>query len=221
MTAPNADLIIAGYWRRLETALTPVPAARRQELMDELRMHIAEARSRIQNESDADLLNILDRLGDPSDTAAAEIDRVDVTPLTAVNSRALEISAVILLLLFWPVGVILLWVSTVWTTRQKVIGTMVQPGGYFGVLIIGPLLAWGTVGVACTTVSDEAGRVLSTTCPSGGAQTLIDVGVAVLVVIYLVAPLVTALYLATRIRRAAARPTPADPSNSLQALVEA
>ena len=221
MTAPNADRIIAGYWVRLEAALAPVPLARRQELMNELRTHIAEARSRLQDETDADLLNMLDRLGDPADTAAAEIDRLDSTPPSAVRSRALEIAAIILLLLFWPVGVILLWVSTAWTTRQKVIGTLAPPGGYLAFFVLGPALAWGTFGAACRTVSDESGRVLSSTCPSGVAQTALNVGAAVLVIIYLVAPLVTAAYLATRLRRTGQGPHPTDPSNAPQALVEA
>ena len=73
MTAPRADEILAGYLARLEAALAPVPDPRRQELLDEVREHIAEARMALTDETDADLLNILDRLGDPAEVAAAEI----------------------------------------------------------------------------------------------------------------------------------------------------
>lgn len=202
MTAPNADRIISAYLARLDSALASVPAPRRQELADELQAHIAEARSRLQNESDADLLNILDRLGDPAEMAAAEIDPVQSTPPGPARSRALEIAAIVLLVLFWPVGVILLWMSDAWTRRQKLIGTLVPPGGYVGALVLGPLLALGTLGVACNTVTDSAGRVLSNTCPPDAAQTALNVGATVLAIAYLVLPLVTAAYLATRVHRA-------------------
>ena len=73
MTAPRADEIVAGYLARLAAALAPVPEARRLELLDELREHIAEARQALSVETDADVLNILDRLGDPADVAGAAV----------------------------------------------------------------------------------------------------------------------------------------------------
>jgi uncharacterized membrane protein len=206
MTAPHADQIIAGYFARLETALVPVAIGRRQELLEEFRAHIAEARSALSNESDADLLNILDRLGDPADTAAAEIGRAESNPPIQATSRALEIAAIVLLLLFWPVGVVLLWISNAWTTRDKLIGTLVPPGGYLGILLAGPLLLWATVGPTCATSSDQFGRVISSTCPSGGQQALIDIGFALIAVFYLVSPILSAVYLAIQLRRRAFRP---------------
>ena len=56
MTAPRAEQIVAGYLARLEAALAPVPEARRVELLDEVREHIAEARAALTDETDADLL---------------------------------------------------------------------------------------------------------------------------------------------------------------------
>jgi uncharacterized membrane protein len=201
MTAPHADEIIAGYLARLEAALGPVPDVRRQELLDDVRAHITEARIALSDETDADLLNIVDRLGDPADMAAAEIGRAESLPPNRRTSRGLEIAAIILLLLFWPVGVVLLWISDAWTTREKLIGTLVPPGGYFAILVIGPLLALGAFGTACQTVSDASGRVLSSTCPSAGTQTGIDIGLALLLIIYLVGPILSAAYLAVRLRR--------------------
>lgn len=201
MTAPRADEIISGYLARLEAALGPVPDVRRQELLEDVRAHIAEARSALSNETDSDLLNILDRLGDPADMAAAEIGRTEPEQPARPASRVLEIAAIVLLLLFWPIGVVLLWISNAWTTRDKLIGTLVPPGGYLAIFVMGPLLALGTFGTACRTISDETGRVLSTTCPSAGAQTGIDVGLALVVIIYLVGPILSAAYLAVRLRR--------------------
>jgi uncharacterized membrane protein len=201
MTAPRADEIVAGYLSRLEAALAPVPDARRLELLDEVREHIAEARAELSDETDADLMNILDRLGDPADVAAAEIGRAEMPVPAPPKSRALEIAAIVLLLLFWPVGVVLLWMSDAWTKRDKLIGTLVPPGGYLGILILGPVLALGTFAPLCQTVSDETGRVISSTCPSGAAQTGINIGLVLLLVFYLGGPILSAVYLAMRLRR--------------------
>jgi hypothetical protein len=203
MTAPRAEQIVAGYLARLEAALAPVPEARREELLEEVREHISEARAALTDETDADLLNILDRLGDPADVAAAEIGRAEPAPVTGRRtSRALETATLVLLVLFWPVGVVLLWMSDAWTTRDKLVGTLVPPGGYLGIFILGPALALGTFTTACGTISDAAGRVISSTCPSAGAQTGIDVGIGLLVGIYLIGPILSAAYLAVRLRHA-------------------
>jgi uncharacterized membrane protein len=201
MTAPRAEEIIAGYLARLEAALAPVPEVRRRELMDDVREHIAEARMALPDETDADLMNILDRLGDPAEMAAAEIGRTESIEPARRASRGLEIAAIILLLLFWPVGVVLLWISDAWTTRDKLIGTLVPPGGFLGVFVLGPALALGTFGAMCRTVADESGHVISSTCPSAGAQAGIDIGVAALLITYLLGPIISAAYLAVRVRR--------------------
>jgi hypothetical protein len=84
----------------------------------------------------------------------------------------------------------------------KVIGTLVPPGGYLGIFLLGPAVALGTFTTVCRTVSDDTGRVISSTCPSGPAQAGIDVGIGLLVVFYLLAPIFSAAYLAVRLRHA-------------------
>jgi uncharacterized membrane protein len=200
MTAPHADQIISDYMSRLERALGNVPDPRRKELLDEVRTHIAEARSQLPKETDADLMNIVDRLGDPADTAAAEQGPIQSAPEPRRTSRALEIATIVLVPLFWPVGVILLWISHRWTTRDKVIGTLVTPGGYLGTFIVASLLAVGSIAPVCRTVSDETGRVLSSTCPSGGLQIALNVGSLLLFVAYVVGPVLVAGYLALRLQ---------------------
>jgi uncharacterized membrane protein len=201
MTAPHADQIINEYISRLERALDQVPDGRRQELLDEVRAHIAEARTQLSDETDVEVLNILDRLGDPTETAAAELGRIDLAPADRQKAPLLEIATIVLLLLVWPVGVVLLWISSRWTTRDKLIGTFVPPGGYLGTLVVGSLLALGAVSTMCRTMSDESGRVLSTTCPSGGSQLALNVGAALLLIVYILGPILTAAYLALRVKR--------------------
>jgi uncharacterized membrane protein len=221
MTAPQADQVIAAYFARLEAALGPVPDARRRELLEDVRAHIAEARSELSHETDADVLNILDRLGDPADMAAAEIGRAESPSPKPRTSRTMEIAAIALLLLFWPVGVILLWLSDAWTTREKLIGTLVPPGGYFGIFVLGPVLALGTFATICQTASNDAGQVISSTCPSGGAQTGIDIGLVLVVILYLVGPILSAAYLAVRLRRNRRDPRSTDRSVTTPSIVDA
>src|SRR5438046_9075531 len=69
MNAPHATHIVEGYLARLELALTGSDPARRAELLEDVRAHITEARAALPEETDAALLAILDRLGDPSAVA--------------------------------------------------------------------------------------------------------------------------------------------------------
>jgi hypothetical protein len=54
----------------------------------------------------------------------------------------MEVLALLALILVWPVGALLLWLSRVWSTRDKLIGILVPPGGY-PVMVLGiMLLLW-------------------------------------------------------------------------------
>src|SRR5437588_12894486 len=46
------------------------------------------------------------------------------------------------MLLVWPVGVILLWASRAWTTREKVLGSLLPPGGYPGAFLVMSTFHW-------------------------------------------------------------------------------
>jgi hypothetical protein len=69
MNAPHATDIVEGYLARLELALKSSDPMRRAELLEDVRAHIAEARAALAEETDAALLTILDRLGDPAAVA--------------------------------------------------------------------------------------------------------------------------------------------------------
>ncbi len=49
---------------------------------------------------------------------------------TAGGAGWLEVLGILRLILVWPVGAVLLWFSRVWSTRDKLIGVLVPPGGY-------------------------------------------------------------------------------------------
>jgi hypothetical protein len=151
--------------------------------------------------------SILERLGDPSEIAAEARERFDIK---APRPGWTEVGALILLpvgafivpIVGWIAGVVLLWSSAVWSTRDKLLGTFVLPGGLLPVVLL-------VTGVASVSVCDESSvtdgaRVISTTstCTSG-PSTLETFGWIVLAGALLVMPIVTAIHLASK-RRAAA-----------------
>lgn len=130
MTAPHAIHIVEGYLARLEAEVHALPAHGRHELLADVREHITEARAALEQETDADLLNILDRLGEPAELARAAMDAgVEAVPAQQPAPPALpwgwiEVAAILLVILAWPAGAILVWLSRFWRTRDKVVATV-------------------------------------------------------------------------------------------------
>jgi hypothetical protein len=83
-------------------------------------------------------------------------------------------------------------------SRDKLIGTLVVPGGlglafYLVVIASGP-------STVCSTETDAAGHVLSSTCGGGGVSAG-DILVYILLGALVVGPIFTTVYLARRMRR--------------------
>src|SRR5690242_4921807 len=64
------DRLVDAYLDAVRRATADLPADRRDDLIGDLREHIAAARAELDPESEAGDRNILDRLGDPSGIAA-------------------------------------------------------------------------------------------------------------------------------------------------------
>ncbi len=113
----------------------------------------------------------------------------------------LEILALVGLIFFWPVGVVLLWISRVWSTREKLIGMLVLPGGYALVAI---QLWWMLSGVSawtCTTDPTYAKDQLPPCPPFVQANLTLMLATLVLnamLGLELVLPVVGSVYLARR-----------------------
>jgi uncharacterized membrane protein len=176
----TTDDPVKKYLKQLDAELADLPRGRRHEIVEEIAEHIAEAQAQHPAQSEADTRTMLERLGDPADIAADARQRFGV-----VRARPgwMETAALVLLLfggfvfgVGWIVGLILLWSSTVWKPWEKLLGTLVFPGGLVVVPFI--LLASGS--------GDGSGS---------------DVLPLVLVVISVAAPLITTAYLAWRMRR--------------------
>jgi uncharacterized membrane protein len=89
MTAPHEAQILGGYMARLDDDLGELDPGARADLMAQVESHIAEARAAIVDETDADLLNILDRLGSPEEVAAEATGDAAIRPSHIGKSRSL------------------------------------------------------------------------------------------------------------------------------------
>jgi hypothetical protein len=191
----EVDALILRYLQDLEAELGDLPANRRQELLDEVGEHIAAARAALDPETEAGVRTVLERLGDPADIAAEARERFGVPPPDPrVPTPRLEIIAIVLRVvpfLGWVVGVILVWLSRIWTTRDKLIGTL---GG----------MSWVLAGLGTLSISAQGPRQVGSSAPLGPAETnLVEV---VLFVLPFVLPIAAATYLGIRLRgRTAAR----------------
>jgi hypothetical protein len=186
------DQLAADYLKRLRRAARTMPRARRRELLDEIAAHIAEARAA----GGVPLQRVLDDLGDPKDIAA--------TGSVRRRLGVREIAAVILLLIGgfifvagWVVGLILLWASPRWRWPDKLLGTLVWPFGYAGVL-------YGIMAGVFINADNNAGSFCGYGCTStstsqGGGMPL-WLSVLILVAAF-VPPIAVAIWLVLRARR--------------------
>ncbi len=203
------ERVVDEYLERLERSLSDVPAARREEIISEIGSHIDEALAEEPDDSEASVRNVLDRVGDPEDIAAEARDRLDIrkprTSWTDPLAIVLLLVGGFLWLIGWVVGVVLLWLSDVWSTRQKVIGTLVVPGGLFAAFLVGFMATNSISGSNCRT--STVNGIETSVCESVGDS----VGVVsqvlpiALLILLIVAPIATSIYLGRTLVRARRR----------------
>jgi uncharacterized membrane protein len=129
---------VGEYLRRLQRSMRDLPADRRDEIVAEIEEHIAEDLAGQPSATDADVRNVLERVGDPDDIAAEARERFGVHVVTR-GTPWLEVIALVFLVipfLGWVVGMVLVWVSGMWTTRDKVIATVLVPGGVIATFLL-------------------------------------------------------------------------------------
>jgi uncharacterized membrane protein len=217
MNATTADQLVASYLARLRAALHDLPAARREELLEQVSEHIATARAELGPEaSEAEIRLLLERLGDPATIAAEAGQRPDdpaESPQTQKRAGWMEVAALILLpiggiilpVLGWFVGVALLWSSARWTVRDKLIGTLVVPGGLAlpgalgGLAVSAQGCSSAPVPVSSLPVSSIPSTTPTTVC-TGGSPGWLQVLSSVALVVLVLAPLATVIYLGKRLR---------------------
>jgi uncharacterized membrane protein len=136
------DALVQDYLGRLEAASWPLAADRRGELIGDVREHIDAALAEAGRRDEITTRNVLERLGAPEEIVAAEVDsergrgagwtRPPDASRTDSRWGPLEIAAIgfltigaVALPFFGPiVGLMLVWLSGRWTTRQKAVATL-------------------------------------------------------------------------------------------------
>lgn len=198
---------IRDYLRRLDAATAALPPDERAEIREGISAHLAEALS--PTATDVEVRNTVAALGDPYEFVAqpAHPAPAAVPAQPASGRGALEIAAVVLLLIGafivplvgWVAGVVLLWTSKAWTRGQKVLGTLVVPGG-LGAWFVAFLVAVPLGAQSCMTSVSGDGTL--TVCEEGGLPWWVLVPLAVYI---FVGPIFTAVYLLRTAGRAPAR----------------
>ncbi|MFG1907767.1 HAAS signaling domain-containing protein [Kribbella sp. NPDC048928] len=144
----DSDRLVDAYLNELATEAEVLPAGRRDELLADMKAHIAEARAGGATSED-EVREVLQRLGRPSEIVAAATDglvQVEVPPrlrpqdfvavgLLLVAPYLLGFS-VIVAVAGWVIGLGMLWASNRWTTLWKLIGTLTWPIGYAVVVVL-------------------------------------------------------------------------------------
>jgi hypothetical protein len=191
MTTTTQHPLAADYLRRLERAARRLPRSERRELIEDIGAHLNDAIA--PDMSDAEAMTVLDRLGEPEEIVEAQ------RPDAATDGRGVHEWSAIFLLLFggfifgvgWIAGAILLWSSRAWNTTDKLIGTLVVPGGLATVL---PTLLIATSPQIC---SGRPGGPMHCT---GGPSTLHQIVAFAIFAFLLLGPIFTSIYLARRAR---------------------
>jgi hypothetical protein len=227
MNARQADELVVDYLRRLDAASALLPADRRAELVDEIRAHIEAALAEAGSRDETAVRNVLERLGDPTAIAAeaglepapapapAAVGPVPVMTAAARSGpRPRDVVTVLLVLLggvvglflvfgmwsaiaVWSVGLVLLWSSPRWAVREKLLGSLIWPGGLLAPLFVLFLLP---ARVCTATGSAENGSSVTTTELCTGPELPFWLQVAILV-IGVAGPVAVAFHLLRRAGR--------------------
>lgn len=230
---PVAEPLVEDYLRRLDTAAAVLPPDRRADLIAGIHEHLEAAREAGGLADEVSTRTLLDRLGDPEEIVAETLATEDAGgsgagaeaalpsppggpafPAAAPPMRrpgiALEIWAAVMLtagslilVVGWLVGVVLLWASRRWTVGEKLLATLVVPGGP-GLALALVSIATGTQSCSSSSTIADDGTVIQnpTVCTSSGFSLSPVVG-PVALVLWIVLPLVVAGVLLARARRRA------------------
>lgn len=185
------------YLHELDRELQDLPTNRRHELLDEIREHIGSALEEAPSREEAEVRNVLERLGDPTEIAEEArqrfgIRRAEPGIRETLALVLLPIGGVLIPVLGWIVGAILLIGSRVWSTQEKVIGMLLFPGGLLPAVALTLYPAQRCSGV-------EINGVVTESCSGGISPVLAWALLAVLVLV----PIWTTYFLASRMRRRA------------------
>jgi hypothetical protein len=185
----SIEHLINRYLKHLDDALRDLPMARRKQIVSDIAEHIQTARQALPEENEAQIRQILEEVGD------VESIRQEAGLPPKKDAYWGERWAPWLLLLGgfffligWFFGLILLWQSRVWSLGDKILATLVWPGGLATVVVFGgmPVAASSTPSSICTSRVNGSVHCLSS---AGSPPHPSPVLIVTLAVIAVAAPL--------------------------------
>jgi len=198
MAADAAQRLIRRYLKDLGEATRGLARAERRELTAQIEEHIRSALPA--QPSEAQVRGVLERLGEPGEIVA---EQYGLRPQRS-GAGTQQVDAVILLLvggflagIGWIVGAVLLWSSRAWTVREKILGTLLVPGGLATAVWV--TLATGTEDCGGTVTFSRGVRRTISHC-TGATTTLEHMLSIVLFAILVIAPIASAIFLLRRAR---------------------
>ena len=131
---------VRDYLGRLDHALRDLPRDRRTEIVKDIQAHIDDALSDHPDPSATTIDEVLATVGTPEEIAAAAYAEMPPVREQLATRDAIAVGLLLgggfLFGVGWLVGLVLLLGSTAWSTRDKLIGTLLVPGGLAGGLLI-------------------------------------------------------------------------------------
>lgn len=187
------DRRIARYLADLDRALVGLPGDERRQIVDDIAHHIAEGRAGLDHEDPVAIEALLARIGNPLDIAAdAGAPSRGPGPTRRLDEYVpwLLLLGGFIAIVGWLVGVALLWRSPAWRRADKLLGTLVLPGGLACAFALLGLPATATT---CTG-SGRPGAPIALHCTTSGFALPFPIGLLVLAAAA-VSPLVTFVHL--------------------------
>jgi hypothetical protein len=171
----HADPRVEDYLRHLEAVASALPAYRRDELLAEIREHLAEALRQVLAGDEAAVSSVLQRLGSPEEIVAAAADPMPAGQFVRVpDTNGLAVAS----LLF---GIV--WLGGIGSLAALVLGyrarreIRISAGGQRGssLATIGIVLGW--IGIAMLVIAAvAAGVLLAATSTSDPVATVTTTG---------------------------------------------
>jgi hypothetical protein len=167
----NTDPLVEDYLRHLEAVASVLPAYRREELLAEIREHLAEALRQVPAGDEAAVRSVLERLGSPEEivTAAAEpMPAGQFVPVPLPETNGLAVAS-LLFGIFWLGGIGSLAALILGYRARREIRN--SAGGQRGssLATIGIVLGW--IGIAALVIAAVAAFALLAVTVTTGTPT--------------------------------------------------
>jgi hypothetical protein len=201
-TLSASKILMAAYLAELRRAARQLPRGRRAELVDQIEEHLRDAVP--SDASEAATRTTLEKLGQPDELVAAERERLGLDPFSGgrfewIAVALLLVGGIVVPIVGWLIGALMLWSSHIWTTRDKLIGTFLLPGGLGAALYLATIVG-NTGGHSCGSFAPGSAAHVVTQCGGGVSAATLALRV-ILGVILVITPILTAVYLSRRMRR--------------------